>query len=205
MITKAASIDGSIKGTSLMSAHAIYCKFLTNRVSYVPCHVQVPDVPQRLSAIALDGRFYSFFKVINEAQKLLSVISRLGKQDDEVAVTPTPRGYILWVYEPQATYAPPFHAPHHSLKPAFGPPPCLILSEPSSYSRCTLIVPDIAKPITGLVHAGKYYSIFRQETNAANSMTLTAKLTQRQDETLMVIEPDGFILAIREPNAVLMV
>ncbi|MBD2260088.1 hypothetical protein [Pseudanabaena sp. FACHB-2040] len=184
-------------------AHAIYCKFLMERAAYIPCHVRVPDMPQRISAVALDGRFYSFFRAIPEAQRAIAIATRLGKRDDEIVMTLTRRGYGIWVNEPQAQYAPPAKDPRHSLKPAFGPSPCLILSDASSYTRCSLKVPDLSQVVDGISHNGRYYSVFRQVTGAAEAIAIAAKLAQSGDETLMVTTSGGLILAVRELNAII--
>jgi hypothetical protein len=186
---------------SFTSAHAVYCKFLLERSTYVACHIRVPDVPQRISAIALDGRFYSFFRAIPEAQKAIAIATRLGKRDDEIAMTLTRRGYGIWVNEPQANYAPPAKDLRHSLKPAFGPSACLILGDASSYSRCSLKVPDLSQTVAGISYGGRYYSVFRQVKDAAEAIAIAAKLAQRGDETLMTLTPEGMALAVRELNA----
>ncbi|HEY9736361.1 MAG TPA: hypothetical protein V6D06_08765 [Trichocoleus sp.] len=185
----------------MTAAHAIYCKFLVARESYIACHIRVPDVPQRIPAIALDGRFYSFFRAVPEAAKALAIATRLGKRDDEIAITLNRRGYSIWVNETQANYAPPASDPRHSLKPAFGPASCLILGDPMSFSRCTLTVPDLAQSVDGLSYSGRFYSIFRQTSDAAEAIAIAAKLAQKGDETLMTINPEGIVIAVREINA----
>ncbi|HEY9763547.1 MAG TPA: hypothetical protein V6D07_13535 [Trichocoleus sp.] len=198
MITQAAT-----HGPAITSAHAIYCKFLVDRKSYIPCHISVPDTAQRLPAIALDGRFYSFFRVIQEPQKALAVATRLGKRDDEVAMTITKRGYILWVYEAQASYAPPASAPQHSLKPAFGPQACLMLGDSTSYVACPIKLLDGDSNIPGICYNGHYYSIFRKETDALKIISMVAKLSRKGDELLLALADSGYTLAVREPNAFL--
>lgn len=197
MLKSAASAHSPV----ITAAHAIYCKFLSERKSYISCHIRVPDVPQRLPAIALDGRFYSFFRTVPEPAKALAIATRLGKRDDEVAVTINRRGYSIWVCETQANYAPPANEPRHSLKPAFGPSPCLILGDPLSFSRCTLTVPDLAQSVDGLNYSGRFYSVFRQTSDAAEAIAIAAKLTYKGDEVLVAINPTGIDIAVREINA----
>lgn len=188
-------------GSTLASAHSIYCRFLLERAAYQACHIRVPDVAQRLSAIALAGRFYSFFRVVPEAHKALAIATRLGQRDDEIAMTLTKRGYIIWVNEPQATFAPPTRNPLCCLKPTFGPSPCLILAEPTSYTSCSFKVPDLNLLVDGICFNGNYYSLFRKLNDAAEVIELAAKLTRTGDETVMTIRPEGFALAVKEPNA----
>lgn len=184
------------------SAHNIYCKFLLDREAYIPCHIRVPDESHRLSAVALDGHFYSFFKVVADPYRALMVATRLGKRDNEVVMTQTKRGYVLWVHEAQARFAPPANTPRHSLKPAFGPTACLILGQGEAFYRETFKVPDLAEPIAGIRYGGKAYSIFREEDNAAQIIETVAKLTRRGDTTLLAMTGQSLILGVYEPQAI---
>jgi hypothetical protein len=189
--------------SSLVSqhAHAIECKFLPNRDRYQPCHILAPDVDHRLSAIYVDNQFYSFFKVIADAQKLLDVIGRLGKRDDKVAVTQIKRGFAVWVHEPGARYAPPARIPNHKIQPVFGPKACLVVTEAEAYRFCRIQVPDITKPLEAISYRGNYYSIFKQEGDARSLIDIAVKLTQRGDDILIALASEPNILALAEPNA----
>jgi hypothetical protein len=51
-----------------------------------------------------------------------------------------------------------------------------------------------------LTHNNRYYSFFKQDTDAAKVLDIAAKLARRGDETLLVIEPSRLTLALLEPN-----
>lgn len=176
------------------------CKLLFDRDLYTPCHIRVPDINHRLSAIYVDNQFYSFFKVIPDARKALEVITRLGKRDNAAAITPTRRGYAIWAHEEEARYAAPARQPGHGIRPVFGPNPCLVVADPAAYRACRLQVPDVTKSLNALAYDNQYYSVFKQETDAVKVLEIAAKLTRRGDETLLVIEPPTFTLALLEPN-----
>lgn len=190
----------SLSSLASQHAHAIECKFLQSRNLYQPCHISAPDVDHRLSAIYVDNQFYSFFKVIAEPQKVLDVIVRLGKRDDKVAVTMTRRGFAIWVHEPSARYAPPSRKPKHTIQPVFGPKACLVITEADAYETCQIQVPDMAKPLSAITYRDRYYSIFKQEGDAARLIEIAAKLSQRGDDILIAIASSGYILALLEPN-----
>ena len=179
---------------------AMSCKLLFDRDLYTPCHIRVPDVDHRLSAIYVDNQFYSFLKTVPEGRKALDVMMRLGKLDSTVALTQTPRGYAVWGHEPVARYAPPARQPGYGIKPVFGPQPCLLLADETAYQTCRLQVPDISKPLMALTYNNRYYSFFKQDIDADKVLDIAAKLARRGDEALLVIEPDLYTLALLEPN-----
>lgn len=185
---------------SLAPAPAMACKLLFDRDLYTPCHVRVPDIDHRLSAIYVDNQFYSFLKIVPEAHKALNVVARLGKRDYTAAITQTRQGYAVWAHEPAAVYAPPARKPGYTIRPVFGPQSCLVVTDETTYQTCRLQVPDVTKPLMALTHNDRYYSFFKQDTDAAKVLDIAAKLARRGDETLLVIEPPTFTLALLEPN-----
>jgi hypothetical protein len=191
------SLD-SLASLTAAPAPTIACKLLFDRDLYTPCHIRVPDTHHRLSAIYVDNHFYSFFKVIPDARKALDVLLRLGKRDNAAALTHTRRGYAIWAHETGAHYAPP------ARKPVFGPEACMMVSDRNTYQPCRLQVPDVTQPLNGLAYNNRFYSIFKQETDAAKVLDVAAKLARRGDETLLIIDPPAFTLALVEPTARLM-
>jgi hypothetical protein len=190
----------SLAALSDSPAHAIECKFLFDRDLYTPCHILTTDVTHRLSAVYVDNQFYSFFKVVKNPNKLLDIVARLGKRDDKVAITLTNQGYALWAYEPQAQYAPPIRQPSHRISPVFGPKSCLLVIDPQAYGFCQVQVPDVAKPLAAIAYRNRYYSIFKQDSDAAKLIDIAAKLARRGDDTLITIADSVYRLGLLEPN-----
>jgi hypothetical protein len=180
--------------------HAIECKLLFDRDLYTPCHIWVDDVGHRLSAVYVDNQFYSFFKVVPNPNKLLDIVARLGKRDDKAAITLTRQGYVLWAYEPQAQYAPPSRQPNHRIYPVFGPNNCLLIIDPQTCQPCQIQVPDVSQPLEALAYRNRYYSVFKQDTDAAKLLEIAAKLARRGDDTLITITGGVYRLGLLEPN-----
>lgn len=176
------------------------CKLLFDRDLYTPCHIRVPDADHRLSAIYVDNQFYSFLKIVPEARKALNVVTRLGRRDHTAAITQTRQGYAVWAHEPAAVYAPPAKKPSYTIRPVFGPQSCLMVTDKATYQTCRLQVPDVTKPLMALTYSDRYYSFFKQDIDAAKVLDIAAKLARRGDETLLVIEPPTFTLALLEPS-----
>ncbi|MGG6239833.1 hypothetical protein ACQ4N7_14500 [Nodosilinea sp. AN01ver1] len=190
----------SLASLAAVPTSAMACKLLFDRDLYAPCHVRVPDTDHRLSAIYVDNQFYSFLKIVPEARKAVDIVLRLGKRDHTAAITLTRRGYAVWAHEPGARYAPPARQPNYGIRPVFGPQPCLMVADKSAYQTCRLQVPDVTKPLMALTYNNRYYSFFKQDTDAARVLEIAAKLARRGDETLLVIEPPTLTLALLEPN-----
>lgn len=77
-------------------------KILELRSQYKSCRIRVPDLEQPVAAILVDGEYYSFFKAVKEAEKVLTIVAKLGNRGDSTAITKTASGYAIWVIEPES-------------------------------------------------------------------------------------------------------
>ncbi len=180
-------------------------KFLSQREQYVTCHVKVPGDPHRLSAIALNGRFYSFFRLCQQVSKALGLILKLTGRGDAVVVTSTSRGYALWVEEPDAVVALPAHGKiPRTIPPTFGPADCWVISDRQpEYRTCTLKVPDLPDVVPGLTNDKTFYSLYRREKDGNTVLKLAARLSDRGDEVVILVALEGYVICIHEPGATL--
>ncbi|HEY9805354.1 MAG TPA: hypothetical protein V6D04_02205, partial [Candidatus Obscuribacterales bacterium] len=64
--------------------------------------IRVPDLDHRLSAIAVEGQYYSFFRVVKDRSQALEVANRLARRGDQATITSTAKGEVVWVLEPEA-------------------------------------------------------------------------------------------------------
>ncbi|MEO0824906.1 MAG: hypothetical protein AAFY67_04515 [Cyanobacteria bacterium J06642_9] len=176
-----------------------HCKLLFNRDQYVSCHINVSDLPERLAAIAVDGKFYSFFKVLPKAQKALEVVAKLTHKGDEIAVTVSKRGYVLWVYEPDSKLASSKRSPLH-LK-LRGSAPCTIIYERDRFQPCYLKVADMSQKLAGIKYQANLYSLFRRENEAQGTLEIAAKLTTRNDEVVLIPAQVGYSIFVLESAA----
>ncbi len=78
-------------------------KILELRSQYQSCRIRVPDLEMPVAAILVDREYYSFFKAVQEASKVLAIVAKLGNRGDSTAITKTASGYAIWVMEPEAT------------------------------------------------------------------------------------------------------
>lgn len=188
------------KQTSLQAV-----KLISQRETYVTCHVRIPGDAQRLPAIAMDGKFYSFFRSLKDPQKTLGLLLKLSSRNNQVAMTPTGKGYALWVYEPDAALVSTNKVGPRTLPPTFGPASCWIISDrQSGYRICSLKVPDLSDTVQGLTNGQKLYSLYRREQSAESTIKLAARLSQRGDEVVVVVSTSGYVICIYEPAATIL-
>jgi len=170
---------------------------LADRQQYTTCHVQVPDLEQRLSAIQLGGTFYSFFQVATDARKAIAVLTKLVYRNEAAVLTKMPRGYGIWVEEPDATRV---GKPATSVSP-MTPASCLVLVSQYPHKQCRIQVPDLPQSVEAIAVDQSYYSIFKIGLAGEQALELVAKLLQRGDKTLLLGDRMGYLVGIYEPDA----
>jgi hypothetical protein len=70
---------------------------------YRTCHLEVPDIEERLPGLSFGNRLYSFFKVVGDREKSLDVMEKLFDNGDDAVITQNRKGFAVWVLEPNAT------------------------------------------------------------------------------------------------------
>ncbi|MBO1348039.1 MAG: hypothetical protein EBE86_011870 [Hormoscilla sp. GUM202] len=75
---------------------------ILDRSQYQPCKIKVPDVKKQLAAIEVSGKYYSFLKNVPDRDKALQIAEKLTNEGDKVLLTQTRKGYLIWVFEPDA-------------------------------------------------------------------------------------------------------
>lgn len=177
-------------------------KLLAQRDDYTTCHIYVPGDSHRLPAISLDGNFYSFFRSLNDADKTLGLLLKLAAKGNQAVMTPTRRGFAIWVYEAAGILAAPTGQLPRSLPPSFGPANCWLISDRQpGFRTCALKVPDLPDTVPGLANGQKLFSLYRREKDADMTLKLGARLSQRGDEIVVLVAEEGYAICIYEPGA----
>lgn len=193
------------------------CKLLMERRQYRTCHIRVPDLEQHLSAIqAGDDEFYSFYRVFPEEMKLLHIVGKLGNRGDHMAITRSPKGYTLWVQEPDATLlsgAGAKQAPQEDTAYA------RFLPVNAIYHPCMVEVPE-GRRYLSLAIDDNYYRFFKLEKDFQRVMNVAGRLSRQGSEVLIAtakgvldkvaqhLDPDtlgsiddGYVICLLEPGA----
>jgi hypothetical protein len=77
-------------------------KIIQSKNQYHTCRIKVPDLEKPVAAVCVDQEYYSFFKAVEAADKTLEIVAKLGHVGDSTVITKTPKGYVIWVKEPNA-------------------------------------------------------------------------------------------------------
>ena len=162
---------------SSMSASIATPQVLTSRQQYLTCHLHLPDMPQKFPGILFAGQYYSFFKAFPTLQKTVQVSESLQRKDEVVVITQTPKGYVLWVMEPDA------------------------YQQPAQYPICKIRVPDLEEEVAAIVVDNRYYSLFQEVPDSQQRDRILAILEQRGDRSIITRTRGGYSIWVLEPVA----
>ena len=181
------------------------CLVLSLRRQYHSCHIQLPDSDERVAAIAIHNEFYSLFQVFESPDQAIDMVVRLSRRGEEVAIRQLPSGgYALWVKEKDARPTRSFNLIERRSTRQPRPEFCYILTTSDEYQEVDIMVPDLDKSLSAIQFQGKYYSLFKPQVTAEQTIELTAKLAQRGDETIILALPDkapNYAVCVIEPDA----
>jgi hypothetical protein len=189
----------SINNAQLVSNHP-RCKILSSRNQYSPCHIQVPDAQERLAAIAVDTRYYSFFKLVSDRAKTLQIAAKLVYRGDDVAITQTPKGDVIWIHEPEVQAG--GSVPVNSARKQSHPGLWRILESEQEYQTCQIRVPDMAKPLAAICVDRQYYSFMRMVRNEAQAIDLAERLAKKGNAAIITVNGQSCAVWVLESEAV---
>jgi hypothetical protein len=186
----------SIENAQLVSHHP-RCKILASRNQYSPCHIQVPDSQERLAAIAVDTRYYSFFKLVSDRAKTLQIAAKLVYRGDDVAITQTPKGDVIWIYEAEAQTGGSVAVKKQSDSGLWR-----ILDSEQEYQTCQIRVPDMAKPLAAICVDRQYYSFMRIVRNEAQAIDLVERLAKKGNAAMITVGGRSYAIWVLESDAI---
>lgn len=194
---------------------------LSDRHGYTTCHVQLPDHPRPIAAIAFEHQYYSLFMARQSEPEARAIAQRLQQQGDQVLVTGLPTGFAIWVWEPQAQVtsfqrlpAPsPFSvsepevetiraavpSPSHSDRPQ--PSMARRSPVPERYQACHIRVPYQEGRLAAICVDQRYYSLFRIVNQAQQANRVEAKLRDRGCDVMVTETVRGYALWVLEVEA----
>lgn len=188
-------------GGSISSPIAAPCKFLFSREQLVFCHIQLPDLPERISAIAHGGSYFSIFKPVESAQAMLALLIKLGSKGNDLAITQAGQRYIVWVYEADAMLASSQRVQVRDDQVTFKSATCLIFPDKQSYKFISLEIPDLKHHTPGFQYGQRYYSLLHREKDLKKAITAIAELACRGQELVLVPLPSSYAICVFEPSA----
>jgi hypothetical protein len=175
---------------------------LRDRSTYTSCHIAIADSTERLPAIQVDNKFYSFFRFEANQEKAFDVVDKLTQRGDVALVTQTPKGFAVWVFEADATLA--NHTQEANPKPkATVNLPYFTVVDRSQYKPCHIYVPDLPKRLAAISFHQRYYSLFKALDDIEAAVRLSQKLYRRGDAAIITKTAKGYGVWIYEADATL--
>jgi hypothetical protein len=173
---------------------------IESRQQYTACHVKVEDSQQQLAAICVSGAYYSFFRIERSQPAAFKVGLRLDQRGDTPIITKIPKGYAVWVLEPDAQPVPKTPATQ-----AIAPPkprvPYKILVDRQQYQPCHIQLPSSDRRLAAILFDGHYYSLFKAIEDLQQALPIVRRLSYRGDEVAITKTAKGFGLWILEAEA----
>ena len=83
--------------------------------------------------------------------------------------------------------------------------PCLLLASKEQYVSCHLQVSDSPERLSAILHGDQYYSLFRSIPEADKALEMVVKLGRSSHQTVITRSPQGYLIWVHEPDAVLAV
>jgi hypothetical protein len=172
-------------------------RLLESRSQYESCHIRVPDIAERLPALLLDQKFYSFFRVVSDEQQLISMMTKLNRQAQESVVTRVAKGYGIWVLEPTAHIDAPRSSSVQASAEAF---PYRILESRNQFKPCHIRVPDVEQRLVAIRFDDKYYSFFAVTQDKSSILKTIAKTKLTVEQVVITTAAKGYIVWVLEPH-----
>lgn len=179
-------------------------QILKSRAQYCCCHVYTDESSQRLAAILVHGKYYSFFRVEKSQDRAVEIANRLASRGNFPLITQMPTGFGLWVLEPGAY---PIGDRRSSVRPAgdsLSPSPYKILASRHQYKTCYIQVPDLDKRLAAIFLDGHYYSLFKIVETIQDVLQIAQRLKCGREEAVITKLKRGYGLWVLEPNAMLL-
>jgi hypothetical protein len=176
-------------------------KILEARREYNSCHIRLPGEDQRLSAIVVNGKYYSLFRVVSDRKQAIDTCIRLAARGDMTVITKTAKGCAIWVLESDAEPAPPHQPKADSPDQIPHLANCRILESRKEYQPCHIRVPDLDKRLAAVKVDGKYYGLLKVVDSREKALDLAARLQRRGDEAIITRLTQGDAVWVLEPEA----
>jgi hypothetical protein len=175
---------------------------LTARNQYRACHVRLPGEDQRVAAIAVDGKYYSLFKVVKDRAKALELCDRLAARGSQTLITQIAKGDAIWIWETDAVPASPNKIEARK-RPAAPQATTRILESRHQYQTCYICVPDLDMRLAAVSVDGKYYALFKLVESREKAVELSSKLLRGGDEIVITKVEQGYAVWVLEVDAYL--
>jgi hypothetical protein len=160
-----------------------------------------------MPAITYGNQFYSFFRSERDKMRALELATKLRQRDHLPLLTQTPKGFAIWIFEPDALLSPQRAIAQSPINTASFPTELdssyRVLSLTDTYQTCEICVPDLDKRLSAILYEGRFYSLFKTVDDLQQAAQIINRLSYRGDETVIIQSVEGMSLWILEPDGFL--
>ncbi|MEM8806360.1 MAG: hypothetical protein AAGF01_10080 [Cyanobacteria bacterium P01_G01_bin.38] len=186
--------------------HATTCKLLAYKGQYKTCHIGIPQAEGKRIAVAVDGRYFRFFRRFDTAQQVMAVAERLAQRGSDFALTESfkdnKKGYRVWLYTPNVENVTTEALDGPLRLPVYGPSPCFMIFDQAHYRPCYIKVPDLPQPRVAIYYDKRFYSVCGKGLSAVSALELGQKLVGRGDEVAIASTDQTYVVCLWEPEAI---
>ncbi|MEM7769868.1 MAG: hypothetical protein AAGA75_10250 [Cyanobacteria bacterium P01_E01_bin.6] len=211
------SLQPSLKSLSKLGQYT--SAVLMSRDLYKSCHIEAPDLISLLPAICVDNCFYSLFKVEQERTSALETLKRLHERGDTTVVTVIPKGYAIWILEPEAIAVKKVlndgsdsiqdddsngslsaldHHPKQSYDDSI---PYQILTSQRQYTAGKALIRGLDRPVPVVYFQGHYYSLFKTIHDIKQTAHIVKQISGRGKRIVVTRKDQGYGIWILEAHA----
>lgn len=171
------------------------------------CHIALPGEDNPMAAIRFENRYYSFFKVISDRERVKAIVERLLEKGHTVVLVQIPTGHSLWVLESEARPSSSMAQVKAATKVAAtkvaakNVPDNVVLRSEAEYQPCQIQVPDLDKPLAGIRYQQQFYSLLRILRDARQAEELVDRLSQKGNRTVVTCNSYGYSVWVLELEA----
>lgn len=123
-------------------------------------------------------------RVVKDEASLTKICSRLATQSRDYWVTPIPKGFVIWVLEPNTGLA-----------------MTRILANRNQYRTCHIHLPDEEGRWAAILVEGRYYMLIRVVKDQESLTKICDRLTAQSSDFWVTRNAKGFAIWVLEPEA----
>lgn len=184
---------------------------LTSRDRYQCCHIRcsASETDNFIPAIFFEGQYYSLLRTEHAAQDAFRIAAHMMQPDRLITLTKIPKGYAIWISEPEAIPSSPLARKQKGLKgcsssqpdstadspQAFSSPeglPYKILTSGDQYQLFHLQLPHTMENNVAVRVDDYYYRLFQRVETIRQAAKTTKLLAHCGERSVITKIPNGY-------------
>lgn len=174
------------------SEFVVPIQLVTSRDRYRCCHIYFSDsLPGELQpAIWFENHFYSLCRTVLEDYEAFKVAMHLTERGRSIVITKIPKGYAIWILEPDAISSTGSLSSGRPVSPISLP--CKALMAHDQYQLCQIQLLHRQEPCFAVRVGTFYYELFRSVKTVRQAAKLVKLLLHRNKKSIITKMPQGY-------------